>query len=252
LVRLENNKLEANRYLGKSFTDLNALQLALITSSESMVITLLNQLKMYATPQELKLFINHIWGQGNSSLHLAVFLKRHLVVKTLMDLGCQPDHLNARKKSATDCCYYGDQRMIDLLSLHKYHPETTTHVPMTTVPTTTSVIQDVADKKKNDTVVIDNTMTTDLQQQQPIKKEVTVDIYSLQLMKLVQQQHHHQLAANKMILPVYNEKNITKTTVQQKPTIATQYIALTQLKKPPDIHSFFNQHYVPFMVTASC
>ena len=104
LVRLEDRKLEANRYLGKSFTDLNALQLALITSSESMVLTLLGQLKLYATSQELKLFINHIWGQGNSSLHLAVFLKRHSVVKTLMVLGCQPDQLNARKKSAIDCC----------------------------------------------------------------------------------------------------------------------------------------------------
>ncbi|KAK4510287.1 epoxide hydrolase, soluble (sEH) [Mucor velutinosus] len=103
--------------LGKSFTDLNLLQLALMTSSESTVMALLAQLKLHATPAQLKHFINHVWGQGNTSLHLAVFLKRHLVVKALLDLGCLSDVSNARNKRAVDCCF-GDQAILDLLLCH--------------------------------------------------------------------------------------------------------------------------------------
>ncbi|GAN08475.1 hypothetical protein MAM1_0206c07987 [Mucor ambiguus] len=103
--------------LGKSFTDLNLLQLALMTSSESMVMSLLAQLKLHASPAELKHFVNHVWGQGNTSLHLAVFLKRHSVVKALLDLGCISDVSNARNKRPVDCCF-GDQAILDLLLCH--------------------------------------------------------------------------------------------------------------------------------------
>ncbi|KAI8351516.1 hypothetical protein BD560DRAFT_308840, partial [Blakeslea trispora] len=102
IIRLTSR--ESMLYLGKSFTDLNSLQLALLVSSESMVITLLNQLKLHASPSELKHYVNHIWGQGNSSLHLASFLKRPQVVKLLLELGCASDVLNRRKKQAVECC----------------------------------------------------------------------------------------------------------------------------------------------------
>ncbi|KAI9360247.1 hypothetical protein BD770DRAFT_305135, partial [Pilaira anomala] len=114
LIKIQDNTV--HRYLGKSFTDLNSLQLALITSSEQMVLTLLNQLRIHATPQELKKFINHVYGQRNSSLQLAVYLKRFQVVKLLIELGCTLNHVNARNKNALDCCYYGDKEMIQLLS----------------------------------------------------------------------------------------------------------------------------------------
>ncbi|KAG2215632.1 hypothetical protein INT46_006236 [Mucor plumbeus] len=103
--------------LGKSFTDLNLLQLALMTSSESTVMTLLAQLKLHASPTELKHFVNHIWGQGNTSLHLAVFLKRNLVIKALLALGCSSNVRNIRNKQAVDCCY-GDQAILDLFLCH--------------------------------------------------------------------------------------------------------------------------------------
>ncbi|KAI8054881.1 hypothetical protein BDF21DRAFT_311008, partial [Thamnidium elegans] len=124
LVKMPTNATDWSRYLGKSLSDLNSLQLALISSSEPMVLTLLAQLRQHATPLELKHFVNHVYGQGNSSLHLAVFLKRYQVVKVLLELGCKPDHVNARNKNALDCCYYGDQDMMDLLSSHNKKSET--------------------------------------------------------------------------------------------------------------------------------
>lgn len=102
LVRLPSGSYE--RLLGKSFTDLNSIQLALICSDESLVLELLNQVKANAGKQELKSYLNHIWGQGNTCLHLAVYLKRFQVVKLLLDLGCNWNHLNARKKNALDIC----------------------------------------------------------------------------------------------------------------------------------------------------
>lgn len=115
LVRFANSQLasEAQRILGKSLTDLNALQLALLTSSEPTVLLLLNQLKLHTKPSELKLFIHHLYGQGNSSLHLAVFLNRPRVVKALIDLGASIDCVNGRKKNLMDCCR--DPSMVRLL-----------------------------------------------------------------------------------------------------------------------------------------
>lgn len=271
LVRLEERKLEANKYLGKSYNDLNSLQLALITSSESMVLTLLAQLKLYATTQEMKLFLNHIWGQGNTSLHLAVFLKRHSVVKTLIDLGCQPDHhLNARKKTAFDCCYYGDQRMIDLLSLHK-HSETTTEVkpisvvPMTTVATTTIITTTIDKKhdnlKKRNDIIDNKIVSTDSQsrQLQQVEEEMTFDQCYLLLLQMMKPKQQHA-ANSKVVLPVYNnisQISVIASTVQQKQrqkqSVATQQqfvVSLTQIKKPPDI---IQQPYCVLpMVTMCC
>ncbi|KAG2229969.1 hypothetical protein INT48_000602 [Thamnidium elegans] len=151
LVKMPTNATDWSRYLGKSLSDLNSLQLALISSSEPMVLTLLAQLRQHATPLELKHFVNHVYGQGNSSLHLAVFLKRYQVVKVLLELGCKPDHVNARNKNALDCCYYGDQDMMDLLSSHNKKSET---VKTMMIPMTTSVpIVIVADP--TDAVVVD-------------------------------------------------------------------------------------------------
>ncbi|KAI8366288.1 hypothetical protein EDC96DRAFT_177439 [Choanephora cucurbitarum] len=94
---------ESMLYLGKSYTDLNSLQFALLVSSERMVITLLKQLRLYASPSQLKQYVNHIWGQGNSSLHLAAFLKRPQVVKLLLAFGCSVQ-ANKLNKLPVECC----------------------------------------------------------------------------------------------------------------------------------------------------
>ncbi|KAI9246591.1 hypothetical protein BY458DRAFT_446692 [Sporodiniella umbellata] len=94
---------EAYPILGKSLTDLNSLQLALLTSSESMVMTLLGQLRLYCK-KELKASLSHVYGSGNTSLHLAVFLQRSRVVKALLELGASPLAVNQQALSVLDCC----------------------------------------------------------------------------------------------------------------------------------------------------
>ncbi|KAG2209742.1 hypothetical protein INT47_001890 [Mucor saturninus] len=114
IVKLSHPK--SSLYLGKSFSDLNSLQLALISADEQTVLLFLSLLRSHATQDELKIFVNHIYGQGNTSLHLAVFLRRYSVVKVLIELGSKLHHPNARHKLPVDCCYDGDQQMIALLN----------------------------------------------------------------------------------------------------------------------------------------
>lgn len=219
--------------LGKSSTDLNLLQLALMTSSESMVMTLLAQLKLHASPAELKHFVNHVWGQGNTSLHLAVFLKRHSVVKALLDLGCLSDVSNARNKRAVDCCF-GDQAILDLLLSHnnkKVQPvvaaakkqhmvdlrkdETVCHAPPTIVePPKTQLILDQPLPMKTEPLLT-------------AKEDASAYINDLACLY-----HGYLLSTLKHPLLSFVQPN--------------QCISLAQLKKPPDII----KDYASFDVTA--
>ncbi|KAI8979800.1 hypothetical protein BDF20DRAFT_819952, partial [Mycotypha africana] len=107
LVRLTSR--EAMLCFGKSFRDLNSLQLALLASSEATVLALFTQLKSYAESlgeaEKWSSFINHIWGQGNTTLHLAAHLQRREVIKQLLELECCKIHVrNARNRYPEDCC----------------------------------------------------------------------------------------------------------------------------------------------------
>ncbi|CAO3624744.1 unnamed protein product [Mucor hiemalis] len=254
LIRIEDDrKLEANKFLGKSFNDLNSLQLALITSSESTVLTLLAQLKLYATRQELKLYLSHKWGQGNTSLHLAVFLKRYAVVKTLIDLGCQPDqqHLNARKKTAVDCCYDGDQRMIHLLSLHNQLETTTVKVKHDTVPVKTAITAAAAAPvvvPQTINIAINNSSLAPIEplakeeEQEEAKQQFNTDQPFQTMLKRLED---ILLTQNNLSTILYEQEHL--------------YLPLTQLKKPPDIRIYqrcLQQPYdvllPPFTVTMSC
>ncbi|KAI8989251.1 hypothetical protein BDB01DRAFT_699933, partial [Pilobolus umbonatus] len=104
IIRLPSEtQKEGLQLLGRTLTDLNIIQYALLVSSESMVLSLLSQLKLHATEHELKQLVNHLSGQGNTSLHLAAFLNRSRVIKVLLDLGAK-DGLNMKLKMAKDCC----------------------------------------------------------------------------------------------------------------------------------------------------
>lgn len=208
LVKIHDNP-KSTFYLGKSFTDLNSLQLALISSSESMVLLLLSLLKSHATSQELKVFVNHIYGQGNTSLHLAVFLKRFQVVKVLMELGCKLNHLNAKNKNAVDCCYYGDQQMMDLF-LSKKKSETVVKImpPVTIEPK----------------VVVNSPKEVTMQQLISIvMKHVNKVHFNLIIHQLLQKQQQQQ------------QKQKQKQKQQQELLFDAHYVSLAQLKKPPDI-----------------
>ncbi|KAI8877609.1 hypothetical protein K501DRAFT_288299 [Backusella circina FSU 941] len=80
---------------GRVMTDLNSLQLALITASEPLVLALLSQLKLHHE-SELGPFIHHLFGKrGHSSLELALFLKRTRVVKVLLGLGAKMENVTS-------------------------------------------------------------------------------------------------------------------------------------------------------------
>ncbi|KAL7317692.1 hypothetical protein PS15m_004014 [Mucor circinelloides] len=208
--------------LGKSSTDLNLLQLALMTSSESMVMTLLAQLKLHASPAELKHFVNHVWGQGNTSLHLAVFLKRHSVVKALLDLGCSSDAPNARDKRAVDCCF-GDQAMLDHLLCHSSKKVQ----PVVVVDKK----QDTTSLRKDETVCHAPSIIMEqpkaqliLDQLPPIKAELVLTS------KENAHAHINDLACLYHGYLLSTLKHSSFSFVQPN-----QCISLAQLKKPPDI-----------------
>lgn len=222
VIRLTATK-ESMLCLGKSFTDLNLLQLALMTSSESMVMALLAQLKLHASSAKLKHFVNHVWGQGNTSLHLAVFLKRHSVVKALLDLGCLSDVSNARNKRPVDCCF-GDQAILDTLLCHN-------NKKVQPVVAAAAKKQHMVDLRKDETVchapptIVEQPKTQlILDQPLPMKTEL--------LPSLKQDAHAHinDLACLYHGYLLSTLKHPSFSFVQPN-----QCISLAQLKKPPDI-----------------
>jgi hypothetical protein len=218
IIRLTSR--ESFLYLGKSFTDLNLLQLALLCSSEGTVMALLNQLKVHASESDLKQFVNHVWGQGNTSLHLAMFLKRPLVIKALMDLGCVSGVLNARNKTAVDCCM-GDQDILDIIvsrNVKKVQAQAQAPAPMPTPtpspkPVAAIVIETV--QPMND----ETTICTD--QQQSIDPIVTT---------MNDQQHelHVNIALVQSCLLTCMKQHLIGT-------FSLVSHSKAQLKKPPDI-----------------
>lgn len=107
-------RLEAVRKFGKSATDLNAVQLALIDVDKNnnndgqMAILILNFLREHATSMECHQFVNHIWGQGNTTLHLACFWNMSRLVRLLLNMdnggAAMLNRKNALSISARDCC----------------------------------------------------------------------------------------------------------------------------------------------------
>lgn len=97
-------KTEAIRHFGKAVTDLNALQVALFHRNEAMACSIVAFLRQHAEPTELHSFLNHVWGERNTSLHLACFYGMPRLVRMLLDIGVSPDTVNARQLKPADCC----------------------------------------------------------------------------------------------------------------------------------------------------
>ncbi|KAI8145389.1 ankyrin repeat-containing domain protein [Fennellomyces sp. T-0311] len=92
---------EAVRKFGKAVTDLNALQLALVQKSLSLVMPMLTYLSRHES--DLAPFVNHIWGHRNTTLHLACFWNMPRLVRLLVDLGADCTIRNARLVAPKDC-----------------------------------------------------------------------------------------------------------------------------------------------------
>ncbi|KAI9315718.1 hypothetical protein BX666DRAFT_1813750, partial [Dichotomocladium elegans] len=97
-------RTEAQIRFGKTATDLNALQVAMFHKNEALACQIVSFLRLHADPRELTSFLNHVWGNKNTSLHLACFLAMPRLVKLLLELGANPATLNGRKLTAAECC----------------------------------------------------------------------------------------------------------------------------------------------------
>ncbi|KAF1803034.1 hypothetical protein FB192DRAFT_1366125 [Mucor lusitanicus] len=215
--------------LGKSFTDLNLLQLALITSSESMVMALLAQLKLHASPAELKHFVNHVWGQGNTSLHLAVFLKRHSVVRALLDLGCLSNVSNARNKRPVDCCF-GDQAVLDLLLCHN-NKKVQPVVAAAAAPAAAAKKQHMVDLKKDETVCHAPPAIVE----QPKAQLILDQPLPMKTEPLLTSRHDAHAHINNLACLYHGYLLSTLKHPSLSFVQPNQCISLAQLKKPPDI-----------------
>lgn len=95
---------EATTLFGKSVTDLNALQVALFQEKEDMGLQVLTFLRQHAAqPSEIQSFVNHVWGQRNTSLHLACYYGMPRLVRLLLELGADPNAVNERQIKPIDC-----------------------------------------------------------------------------------------------------------------------------------------------------
>ena len=101
-------EMEANELLGSSVVNLNAIQIALFMEDEDMSLDILD----YVEKQSIKLgskmvllaFLGMMWGNGNTTLHLASFHGMTLLVRKLLELGASPTKKNQKKYTAIDCC----------------------------------------------------------------------------------------------------------------------------------------------------
>lgn len=232
IIRLSSR--ESHLCLGKSFTDLNLLQLALLSSSEGTVMALLNQLKAHASAADLKQFVHHVWGQGNTSLHLAVFLKRRLVIKALIDLGCVSGALNARKKTAIDCCL-DDRAMLDIFVCRDRIKKVEQAPPVATI----IAMEAEPQKEPEVEAAVDETRISAEQQQQasepvdPTEKSIVILHDQLKQQEQEQQKHFSQQRHINRTLT----RSCLLTCMKQQlvGTFNPVPHSMAQIKKPPDI-----------------
>lgn len=106
----------AVRLFGKQVTDLNAVQLALILHGKrdggAMALAILNFLRQNAPEADLQLFVNHVWGQRNTTLHLACFWNLPRIVRLLLDMGAEPSVKNTLQIAPQDSCISPDCRAL--------------------------------------------------------------------------------------------------------------------------------------------
>lgn len=90
---------EAHELLGTSLSPLSFMQIACILGQEDQAIDIL-EFVYKNTHQKQKLllleFLGKIWGEGNTTLHLASFQGMSDLVKRLLEYGANPNKANAK------------------------------------------------------------------------------------------------------------------------------------------------------------
>ncbi|KAG0318969.1 hypothetical protein BGZ99_005360 [Dissophora globulifera] len=99
--------LDATELLGATVDHLNLIQIACLLFNEEMALDLLNFVAKASDELEsrkiLYEFMGKMWGDGNTTLHLASFLGMADLTKRLLDLGANVYKMNDRKYKPVDC-----------------------------------------------------------------------------------------------------------------------------------------------------
>lgn len=99
--------LDARELLGPSVDHLNLIQIACFLFNEELALDLLNFVAKASEELESKKilyeFMGKMWGDGNTTLHLASFLGMADLTKRLLDLGANVYKMNDRKYKPVDC-----------------------------------------------------------------------------------------------------------------------------------------------------
>ncbi|KAF9939907.1 hypothetical protein BGZ67_008759 [Mortierella alpina] len=99
--------LDARELLGPSVDHLNLIQIACFLFNEDLALDLLNFVAKASEELESKKilyeFMGKMWGDGNTTLHLASFLGMADLTKRLLDLGANVYKMNDRKYKPVDC-----------------------------------------------------------------------------------------------------------------------------------------------------
>ncbi|KAF9999593.1 hypothetical protein BGZ80_003470 [Entomortierella chlamydospora] len=99
--------LDAKELLGPTVDHLNLIQIACFLFNEEMALDMLNFVAKASEELESKKilyeFMGKMWGDGNTTLHLASFLGMADLTKRLLDLGANVYKMNDRKYKPVDC-----------------------------------------------------------------------------------------------------------------------------------------------------
>ncbi|KAF9138243.1 hypothetical protein BGX30_009380 [Mortierella sp. GBA39] len=99
--------LDAKELLGPKVDHLNLIQIACFYFNEEMALDMLNFVAKASEELESKKilyeFMGKMWGDGNTTLHLASFLGMADLTKRLLDLGANVYKMNHRKYKPVDC-----------------------------------------------------------------------------------------------------------------------------------------------------
>lgn len=99
--------LDAKELLGPAVDHLNMIQVACFLFNEELALDLLNFVATVCEELESKKilyeFMGKLWGDGNTTLHLASFLGMADLTKRLLDLGANVYKMNHHKYKPVDC-----------------------------------------------------------------------------------------------------------------------------------------------------
>jgi hypothetical protein len=97
------------------------MQISLMLGDEDMAIEILDFVFCVSEDMDAKKvlyeFMGRVWGDGNTTLHLASFLGMGNLVKKLIQYGANTTRLNDRRYKPVDCA--GDDQTIDIFKTYE-------------------------------------------------------------------------------------------------------------------------------------